>query len=221
VIPQFLSTIAGYNSLQSGEVVLLSGVPMILLMPFMPLMMRHIPIRRAVGFGMFLLALSAWLETDLTPLSSGVSFVASQLLRGLGTVCAMMFLNQAAIRSVPPSQAGDAAGLYNAARNLGGSLALASIAVIQEQRMWLHSRRIEDSLDANSVLVQDYVASQAHALGSTDLAIGSIGNIIQIQALTMTYADLFWMLAIGICAISPLIFLLRPLPGNAPPVQAH
>jgi DHA2 family multidrug resistance protein len=36
VIPQFLSGIAGYNSLQSGWIVLLSGVPMILMMPFTP-----------------------------------------------------------------------------------------------------------------------------------------------------------------------------------------
>ncbi|CAN5497340.1 MDR family MFS transporter [soil metagenome] len=221
VIPQFLSSIAGYNSLQAGEVVLLSGVPMILLMPFTPLMMKYIPIRRAVTFGMILLALSAWIETDLSPLSTGVSFAASQLMRGVGTVFAMMFLNQAAIRSVPPAQAGDAAGLSNAARNLGGSLALASIAVIQEQRMWLHSRRLEDSLSANSVIVQDYVAAQTRALGSSDSALRMIDNTIQIQALTMTYADLFWLLAVGICIISPLIFFLRPLPTNAPPVQAH
>lgn len=87
--------------------------------------------------------------------------------------------------------------------------------------MWLHSRRLEDSLSANSVIVQDYVAAQTRALGSSDSALRMIDNTIQIQALTMTYADLFWLLAVGICIISPLIFFLRPLPTNAPPVQAH
>lgn len=221
VIPQFLSGIAGYNSLQSGWIVLLSGVPMILMMPFTPMLMRLVDIRIAVGTGFLLLALSAFIETDLSPLSYGGSFVASQLMRGVGTVLAMLFLNQAAIRSVPPSQAGDASGLYSAARNLGGSLALAAIAVIQDQRFWLHSRRLEESLSANSGLVQSSIAAQGHLLGSQEAAIQLLGSTIQAQALTMTYADLFWMLGVAIVCVTPLVLFLRPLPTNAAPVASH
>jgi DHA2 family multidrug resistance protein len=221
VIPQFLSGIAGYNSLQSGQVVLLSGVPMILMMPFTPLMVRKLDIRLAVGFGLTLLAISAYMETDLTALSTGSSFTDSQLLRGVGTVFAMMFLNQAAIRSVPPEQAGDASGLYNSARNLGGSFALAGVAVIQDQRMWLHSRRIEESLSANAIDVQTYMAQQAQSLGGQSAAFQSLGRTISAQALTMTYTDLFFILTVGIVAVSPLILFLRPLPTDAKPVAAH
>ncbi len=221
VIPQFLSAIAGYNSLQSGEIVLLAGVPMMLMMPVTPWLVQNIDIRIAVGFGMMVLAVSAYMETDLTSLSTGDSFVLSQLMRGVGTIFAMMFMNQAAIRSVPPAQASDASGLYNTARNLGGSLALAGIAVIQDQRNWLHSRRIEESLSANAVDVQDYMAAQTHALGGQAVAFRSLGNTIQTQALTMTYADLFWILAVGILAVSPLVLFLRPLPKNVKPVAAH
>lgn len=221
VIPQFLSIIAGYNSLQSGQIVLLSGVPMILMMPFTPWLVQNVDIRIAVAFGLTLLALSAWLETDLTSLSTGGNFVASQLMRGVGTVFAMMFMNQAAIRSVPPAQAGDASGLYNAARNLGGSFALAGIAVIQDQRTWLHSRRIEETLSANSVRVQDYMAGQSRSLGGQAAAFRSLGATIQTQALTMTYTDLFWILAVGILIVTPLVLFLRPLPKHAKPVAAH
>lgn len=221
VIPQFLAGIAGYNSLQSGVIVLLSGVPMILMMPLTPLLMRLIDIRIAVGTGMLLLALSAFLETSLSPLSYGGSFVVSQLMRGVGTVLAMLFLNQAAIRSVPASQAGDAAGIYNAARNLGGSLALAVIAVIQDQRLWLHSRRLEESLHANSELVQAGLAAQAQLLGGQEAAMRVLGATIQVQALTMTYADLFWLLGVAILCISPLVLFLRPLPAHAAPVTVH
>jgi DHA2 family multidrug resistance protein len=221
VIPQFLSTISGYNSLQSGEIVLLSGVPMMLMMPFTPWLVQNVDIRVSVGFGLMLLAGSAYMETSLTSLSTGVSFVDSQLLRGVGTVCAMMFLNQAAIRSVSPEQAADASGLYNTARNLGGSLALAGIAVIQDQRMWLHSRRIEETLSANSVAVQDYMAGQARTLDGDAAAFRSLGNTISVQALTMTYADLFWILTVGIVCVTPLVLFLRPLPKHAKPVAAH
>ncbi len=221
VIPQFLVGIAGYNALQSGWIVLLSGVPMIVLMPLTPLMLRRLDIRLAVGCGLAMLALSAYVETGLSPLSTGSSFVASQLMRGLGTVMTMMFLNQAAIRSVPPSHASDASGLYNALRNLGGSIALACIATLQEQRLWLHSRRIEDTLPANAAGVQDYIAGQIHTLGSQTAALLSMEQTIQVQALTMTYADLFWLLTVAILLVTPLVAFLRPLPRNAGPVAGH
>ncbi|MGK2910113.1 MAG: MDR family MFS transporter [Sphingobium sp.] len=220
-IPQFLSTVAGYNSLQSGQVVMLSGIPVMAMMPFTPWLIRNVDIRLSVGFGLTILAISAWLETSLTSVSDGSSFVESQLLRGFGTVFCMMFLNQAAIRSVAPEQAGDAAGLYNAARNLGGSLALAGVAVVQDQRLWLHSRRMEETLNANSIDVQTYVAGQAAMLGSQSAGLRSVESMIQVQALTMTYSDLFWLLTMGIIIVIPLVLFLRPLPKNAPLAAAH
>lgn len=220
-IPQFLAAIADYNALQAGNIVLLSGVPALMMMPITPFLIRHIDIRIAVTFGMVILAVSAWMETDLTALSTGEAFVDSQLMRGVGTVFAMMFLNQAAIQSVPREQASDASGLFNTARNLGGSLALAGIAVVQDQRLWLHNRRIEETLSANSPDVQAYMAGQAQALGSQEAAIRALGGTIQIQALTMTYADLFWILSVGIAIVTPLVVFLRPLKQGAPLAAAH
>lgn len=221
VIPQFLSAIAHYNALQSGEIVLLSGVPMILFMPIMPWVIRTIPIHVSVLFGMLLLGISAYMETELTVQSTGSDFIASQLMRGFGTVCVMMFLNQAAIRSVPRSLAPDAAGLYNAARNLGGSFALAGIAAIQDQRLWLHNRHMEETLNANSPQLYEYLESQTAALGSTEAALRMLEQSIQIQSLTMTFTDLFWMLIIGILIATPFAIFLRPLPQHAAPVAAH
>jgi DHA2 family multidrug resistance protein len=217
VIPQFLATIAGYNALQSGQIVLLSGIPSLLMMPMVPILIRYLDIRLAVGMGLAILSYSAYMETDLTSNSTGSAFVASQLLRGVGTIFGMLFLNQAAIQSVSHEHASDASGLFNAARNIGGSLALASIAVIQDQRLWLHSRRIEEAFNANSVRVQDYVASQGGSSPDGMLAgIRGIEGMVQAQALTMTYMDLFWLLAVWIACVIPLVFFLRPLRQGAP-----
>lgn len=221
VIPQFVAIIADYNALQAGHVVLLAGVPSLILMPFTPLMMRYIDIRLAVAFGMAVMAYSCWHDTALTTASAGEAFTASQLMRGVGTIFVMLFLNQAAIRSVPAEYAGDASGLFNAARNIGGSIGLAALATVQDQRSWFHARRLEESLSANAVAVQDYVAGLSHAFGSGEAAIRMIGNIIQQQALVMAYNDVFWMLAIGIVLVTPLALFLRPLPQDAPLVAAH
>ncbi|MFK3737410.1 MDR family MFS transporter [Massilia sp. TN1-12] len=220
VIPQFLSQISHYNALQSGKIVALMGIPALTLMGFVPLLIRYVDIRVAVGFGLSMLALSAWIDTDLTSQAAGGDFVAGQLIRGVGTIFAMMFLNQAAIQSVGPEHASDAAGLFNAARNLGGSFALAGITVLQDKRQWFHERRIEETLSANRGAVQDYLAAQAHGLDGLPRALRSLGQMIQVQALTMTYSDLFWVLSVFIGCAIPLVLFLRPL-GKGAPVATH
>jgi len=212
VIPQFLASIADYNALQSGKIVLLSGIPSMILMPFTPLLIRHLDIRIAVSLGLAAMATSCLIDTVLTAQAVGHDFVDSQLLRGVGTILGFLFLNQAAIASVPREDAGDAAGLFNAVRNLGGSLALAGIATIQDQRTWFHSRRLEESLSANSGNVQDYLTSLGQSLGSPDAAMRTLAGTIQREALVMTFNDIFWILGIGILAVIPLVLFLRPLP---------
>jgi DHA2 family multidrug resistance protein len=54
-----------------------------------------------------------------------------------------------------------------------------------------------------------------------DAAYRSLGGTIQVQALTMTYADLFWLLTVGIMLVTPLVLFLRPLPKKAAPVMSH
>lgn len=212
VIPQFLAAIADYNALQSGKVVLLSGIPSLILMPFTPLLIKHVDIRIAVSTGLLIMATSCWVDTAMTAQATGSAFVESQLLRGVGAILGFLFLTQAAIQSVPTEDAGDAAGLFSAMRNLGGSFALAGIAIMQDQRHWLHSRRIEESLNANSVGVQDYIASLTHALGSSEAALRTLAGTIAREALVMTYNDIFWLLTVGIIIVLPLVLFLRPLP---------
>jgi DHA2 family multidrug resistance protein len=215
VIPQFLSSLAGYDSLQSGKVVLLSGIPSLFMMAIVPIMLKTVDIRIAVASGLLIMGGAALLDAHLTIQSAGGDFTVSQLMRGVGQILAMLFLSQAVVRAVPPEDAGDASGLFNAVRNLGGSLALAGISIIQEQRLWLHSRRLEDTLNANSQAVQAAVAHGGPG------AIASFEQQIQGQALVMTYNDIFWIMGVGTMIVLPLVLFLKPLPKDAAPAAVH
>jgi len=220
-IPQFLAGVAGYNALQSGYVVLLSGIPSLFMMAIVPILLVRIDIRLAVGGGLLIMGASAFFDAHLTLQSVGSDFTLSQLMRGVGQILAMLFLSQAAVRSVPAADAGDASGLFNSARNLGGSFALAGIAIIQDQRLWFHSRRIEETLHANSQAVQSYMAGAAQSVGGMPTALRLIGQQIQGQALVMTYNDIFWIMGAGTLVVLPLILFLRPLPKDAGPAAVH
>ena len=75
-----------------------------------------------------------------------------------------MPLNQASVGAVSREQAADAAGLYNMARNLGGSIGLAGLGLFIDRRVESHYDSIASTVTANSDLVQAQVAGRAAAL---------------------------------------------------------
>uniref|UniRef100_UPI00403F6A6A MDR family MFS transporter n=1 Tax=Novosphingobium sp. ZN18A2 TaxID=3079861 RepID=UPI00403F6A6A len=225
VIPQFLAALADYNALQAGQVVFISGIPAMLMMPIVPILIARVDLRYAVAFGFLMMALSCWFDTSLTAASTGEAFTDSQLVRGVGQVLSMMFLNQAAIAAVSTEDASDASGLFNAARNLGGSIGLALLASLQDNRLEFHRWRLHSTLQANSDTVQAWVHQQAAQFGGGPegiaAALRSIDGMVSRQALAMAYADDFTVMVYAIMLTLPLVFLLKPLPKGAHQVAMH
>lgn len=227
VLPEFLSGVSGYNAAQSGRILFLSGVPAILMMPVLPFLLGRMNIRLMVVIGLICFATSCFLDIHLTAESSGRDFVASQLLRGVGQMFAMMPLNQASVGAVSREDAGDAAGLFNMARNLGGSMGLALLGVFIDRRVADHVQTIASSVTANSQLAQARLAAQAALSGGGDPVLGrmralaELSGTIQQQAIVITYSECFWGLGVLLLLMLPLVLLLRPPARGAPVADAH
>jgi DHA2 family multidrug resistance protein len=218
LIPQFLAMIAGYNSLQAGYVVLISGIPAVMMMPLFPFLARTVDIRLLIALGLLCFAASCFLNTyTLTADSVGQDFVLPQVLRGFGQYFSMLFLNQAATSAVGPEYAEDAAGLFNGARNLGGSFGLAVVSTLQERRATLHMQQLGESVTANSERGQAYIQGLAAQLGFGDSATGlqralqTFGREVERQATVMAFADLFWVFGAVLLAAILLVVLLKPI----------
>ncbi len=228
VIPQFLAGISGYNAEQSGRILFLSGIPAFMMMPILPILLR-LNLRILVLCGLLCFGLSCFMDTHLTADSSGSDFVISQLLRGMGQILSFMPLNQASVGSVSREDTADAAGLYNMARNLGGSLGLALLGVFIDRQTATHAQTIGAAVTANSPLAQTTIAGQAAsfaAQGGGDQAGGQLHALAQLaatvqqQAVVITYSDCFWVLGVAMFAMMPLVLLLRPPPAHGPRPQA-
>jgi DHA2 family multidrug resistance protein len=206
IIPQFLASVAGYNSEQSGLIAAISGVPTIMLLAVFPILVRAIDLRLAIAVGLGLYGMSCMMDAFMTPDAAGPQFYASQIVRGVAQFFSMLFLNQAATSSVARNLVEDASGLFNAARNLGGSFGLAVVSTLQDQRMTLHVARLSESMPANSIAVQ--AAAQTEGLQQ-------INATVMGQALVMTYSDLYWVFGLALFAMIPLVFMLKPLPKDA------
>lgn len=206
LIPQFLAAVPDYNSEQSGMVAAISGVPTLLMLAVFPILVRKLDIRFAIGFGMFLYVVSCFMNAHLSPDSAGEHFFWSQIVRGFAQFFSLLFLNQAATSAVPIQYAEDASGLFNAARNLGGSFGLAAVATLHDRRLDLHTARLEETITANSLAGQDFVQH---------FGLARLSALITRQATVMTYSDLFWIFGMALLAMLPLVMLIRPLPKDA------
>jgi DHA2 family multidrug resistance protein len=236
VLPQFLGVVAGYNAEQSGWVLALSGIPAFFMLPLLPKILGRGDARVLVFLGLACFAVSCFLDVHLTADSGGSDFVVSQLLRGFGQMLSFMPLNQISVGSVAREETADAAGFFNMARNLGGSIGLALQGVFIDRRVEAHADAIRESVTTNSVLLQERLAGQAAGFAERhgDQVLGNQQAIQQLalqihqQALVMTYADCFWVLGIGLIVLMPLVLLLRggrimggPAPQARPqPVEA-
>ncbi len=164
ILPQFLSNVSHYNSYQSGKILLISGIPAFLIMPILPRILGRLNAKLVIISGLVLLSASAFVDMHLSPDSDGGDFVWSQILRGFGQMLAMMPLNQASVGAVDRKDTGDAAGLYNMARNLGGSIGLALLGVFIDRQTEFHGDVIRESVTQNSLLTQARIAGECRGI---------------------------------------------------------
>lgn len=219
MVPQFLAAVAGYNALQAGKAVFITGISSSLMMPIFPILVARLDVRAIVGTGVLLVASSAFLAAHLTALSTSEDLTFALLLLGAGTALTAVTLQQAAISSVTLADAGAASGLFMVCRNLGGSIGLASIASLQDLRLELHHWQLHASLGANDLAVQQRIAEWSAQMGGGPEGLAAAYRQLDAQmlldALVMSFNDVFLILGYATLAVAPLVFLLRPFtPGD-------
>jgi DHA2 family multidrug resistance protein len=140
-----------------------------------------------------------------------------------------MPLNQASMNAVSREEAGDAAGLYNMARNLGGSVGLALLGIYIDRRNAFYDAIIRDSVTANSLVGQDHLAATSAGFIAQHgdrayahmQALEQLAGQMQQQAAVITYSETFHVLAIALLLCIPIAMLLRkPKPGAPAPAQS-
>jgi DHA2 family multidrug resistance protein len=138
---------------------------------------------------------------------------------------AMMPLNQASMAAVSREEAGDAAGLYNMARNLGGSVGLALLGVYIDRRNALHDAVIATlsprtpSPDRNTSPPPRPDSSHNTATRPTPTCRHWVNwpAEMQQQAAVITYSETFYVLGVALLLCIPIALLLRkPKPGAGP-----
>jgi DHA2 family multidrug resistance protein len=220
--PIFLARVRGYDSLEIGKTMFVTGAFMMAAAPFAGRLAQRVDPRLMIGAGFALLALSC---LELVPITRDWAFGAlflPQAVRGVGLMLAMVPASMLALGTLPPNRLQNASGLFNLTRNLGGAVGLAVITTTLNDRWDLHLERLREAVTWSRAAATERLADMTFyftpVLGSDsgDAALKSLANAVRGQALVMAFSDVFLLLAVLFFAVLVLV----PLARRPPPVGA-
>ena len=227
MIPLFLGRVRGYDSLQIGETMFVTGFGMFAAAPIVGFLIKHVDVRAIIISGLIMTGTSIWFTGQLTKDSAFWELLGPQVLRGFSMMFVMIASNQMALGRLPPVMMKNAAGLYNLMRNLGGAVGLAVINTVIQTRMAVHGEALREHVTwarpAATEMLDNLTArlSAASPDGAQLMALKRIAAMVDQQALTLSYNDVFMAMGIAFFIAVPMTFLLAKTSITAPAGGGH
>lgn len=224
--PLYLARIRGYDSLQIGETVFVTGVFMFLTAPIVGMLSRKVDPRALIFIGLMGFAISSF---ELVPITASWAFgelFLPQALRGVSLMMCMVPINMLALGTLPPQRIKNASGLFNLTRNLGGAVGLAGINTILVRRTGIHTEQLAEHVRWGSAVAEEQLAGIADSLrpvlgGAADAAaLSRIGHMVRAQAQVIAFSDVFLLLALIFGAMVLMVPLVHK-PRGAGGAAAH
>jgi DHA2 family multidrug resistance protein len=218
ILPQYLGQVHGYNSEQIGSVMAWTGLPQLVIIPFVPKLMAKFDARAIVSVGLCIFAGSSLMNTHMSLDYAGDQMWVPNIVRAIGQALLLAPLAAVAMVGIAAHELGAASGVFNMMRNLGGAFGTAILATIVTKREQYHSNIIGSSVTLFRETVRDRIAhltSYFTAHGSVDptaahhQALVALGKIIRRQSLILGFSDTFAVLAIVLVFAAALVILTK------------
>jgi MFS transporter, DHA2 family, multidrug resistance protein len=217
-LPGLLQSLFGYDALHAGIVMSPAGLFAVLVMPVVAFVLgRQTDARWVIIVGLLVMAGgNYWMSLMNLDISSG-QIVWPRVATVAGLAICFAPANVAAYLYMPKELRGAAVGLLNLLRNEGGSVGTSLSQALHEQREQFHSLRLGEYLDPFNPAVQSFT-DQARAMfleqsgdpvASQQLALQALDNVREQQASALAYFDCFWVFAMIMLALVPLVLLMK------------
>ena len=216
LIPLFLQTLLGYSALQSGLAVSTRGLGAMIAMPVVGFLTGKVDFRKLVGSGFFILAVSLWMISDLTLEISIWDIALPSILTGIGLSMMFVPLATVAMGTLSQKDIGNASGIFNLMRNVGGSVGISFLVTFLARHTQVNQAALVSHLnpwnpDYQYRLQELQSFFQLH-LGSAEAyrhTLGFLYNTLLKQAQLMAFVESFQMLVFISLVCIALSFLLK------------
>jgi len=213
--PLFLQSLLGYTAFDAGLSVTPRGIGALVALFCVGALVNRMNPKILVGFGFAMLGLSSFLLSRLSLQMSMSSIVPANVIAGLGTSFIFVPLTTLAIGTLRNEQIGNATGIQNLVRNIGGSIGLSFVSTMLERYAQAHQAMLVGQLsplnpqyqEKSGVLQQIFGQhfNPADALARTS---GFLYRTLLQQADYWSFMNLFYVVAClcGVCVLCVLVF---------------
>jgi DHA2 family multidrug resistance protein len=172
----------------------------------------------AIGF--FGFALGTYMMTGLTGDWDFYELLIPQILRGCSLMLCMVPINNIALGTLPPARIGNASGLFNLTRNLGGAVGLAIINTMLTQRSDEHYARLSEHLSYTNPEAIDWLGSveanyDSFGLDGAAVALQKLSGLVTQQSWLLSFIDVFTALTALFASLILLVMLIAKPSGQA------
>ena len=230
ILPLFYQTVLGYSARAAGYAVSPRGVGAVLSMPFVAILTSRVDNRWLMALGYAGFAGTAYWMGNLTLDIAQFTLSAPVILSGFAAGFVFVPLATNSMATLKNEMIGNASGLYNLIRNVGGGVGISIVNTLVARHAQLHRAELGRNI-SDSALVQNTVKGLAGTFSKNvdpQIAIAQayavINRGLNQQAVIYSYVDdLRYMALVSLCCI-PLVFMLRRVKkpkGGAAEMVAH
>lgn len=206
LLPPMLSTIFGYPTITTGLIMAPRGAGTMISMIVVGRLVRRVDPRYLVVAGLVMTAYSLYVMTGFSPQMDDRLIIETGIVQGLGLGLVFVPLSTVAFATLDPRYRTDAASLFSLVRNIGSSIGISIVTVYLTRNVQVN--HVELSAFVNPFSEALRALSPSAALGDP-AALARIDQLVNQQALMISYIDDFKLMMLVTLAAIPLALMLR------------
>jgi DHA2 family multidrug resistance protein len=217
LLPLYLQTSLGYTAFQAGSLFLPVGIIQAIISPIAGYFSDKVNPKIPAVIGIILMAMSLYVNSFLSLYSEHHQIMLSLYIRGFAMGLMFTPLSTTALSNIPRRKIGQASGLFNVIRQVGGSFGIAFMSTLLLQRTIYHTaiygQVVDPQSDAFHQTAQNLTRFSMNALAGDQTlaamrAAALIASHISTQAFIRAVCDDFLVASIiTIAALVPIVFI--------------
>jgi DHA2 family multidrug resistance protein len=232
-LPLFLQNLLSYTALSAGLVLSPRGVGAIIgsIVSGRILANQKIDGRAWIAAGFAILASTMWMFGNLTTDAAPANFIFPIVLSGFSITCIFVPMTTFSMATVSRESMGEATGLTNLLRNLGGSVGISATTTLVSRASQTHQALLAGQMSQYNPVFNDQIAKiqaaltpQVGSVAAHNQAYGLAYQTLLDQSSLSAYIDLFRLMVIVCLLCAPLVFLFKkPMrrPNRSEMAAAH
>jgi DHA2 family multidrug resistance protein len=229
VLPLFYQELLGYTAFTAGLVVGPRGIGSIVAMPIIGWLGGKVDARYLLTFGFIVFGVTSLIFGNINLGISPTTLLWPIIITGFALSFVFVPITTQAYGTLRNEQIGNASGIFNLVRNIGGSVGISVAQTLLIRRADTHQNEITNYLprsgywfEQQTINLRNYLSHLTNAPNTAGAAMSRMYGELGQQALLWAFVDVFRWMALLCFGCVALVWLFRKVqPGKKPPAGAH